>query len=104
MVAQTMLNLISPFCDKNASRLLRTSGFNLKVLKINLTAFCILFLQFPYEHIYGKWNIAENFNAVLWIITRTEQCKFCMQIASLKLNFYHQAADSVGLHVITWKK
>ena len=22
----------------------------------------------------------------------------------LKLNFYHQAADSVGLHGITWKK
>ena len=30
--------------------------------------------------------------------------KFCMQIESLKLNFYHQAADSVGLHGITWKK
>ena len=27
-----------------------------------------------------------------------------MQIASLKLNFYHQAADSVGLHGITWKE
>ena len=27
-----------------------------------------------------------------------------MQIASLNLNFYHQAADSIGLHVITWKK
>ena len=27
-----------------------------------------------------------------------------MQIASLKLNFYHQAADNVGLYVITWKK
>ena len=38
------------------------------------------------------------------IIKGTEQCKFCMQIASLKLNFYHQTADSVGLHVITWKK
>ena len=23
----------------------------------------------------------------------------CMQIARLKLNFYHQAADSFGLHV-----
>ena len=33
-----------------------------------------------------------------WIIKRTEHCKFCMQITSLKLNFYHQAADSVGLH------
>ena len=32
---------------------------------------------------------------------RTEHGKFCMQNASLKLNFYHQAADSVGLHGIT---
>ena len=29
---------------------------------------------------------------------RTEECKFCMEIASLKLDFYHQGADSVGLH------
>ena len=36
-------------------------------------------------------------------IKRTEQCKFCMQIASLKLNFYHQATESAGLHDITWK-
>ena len=43
--------------------------------------------------------IAENFNAVPQIIKRTEQCKVCMQIASLKLDFYHQGADSVGLHV-----
>ena len=42
--------------------------------------------------------------AISSIIKRTEHCKFCMQIASLKLNFYHQAADSVVLHVITWKK
>ena len=48
--------------------------------------------------------IAENFNAVSWIIKRTEHCKVCMQIASLKLTFYHQAADNVGLHGITWKK
>ena len=46
----------------------------------------------------------KNFNAVSWIIKRTDHCKFCMQIASLKLNFYHQDADSVGLHDITWKK
>ena len=45
-----------------------------------------------------------NFNAVLRIIKRTRYCKFCMQIASYTLNFYHQAADSVGLHVISWKK
>ena len=37
------------------------------------------------------------------IIKRTEQCKFCMQIASLKLDFYHQGADSVGLYVIIVK-
>ena len=42
--------------------------------------------------------------AVSWIIKRTEHCKLCMQIASLKLSFYHQAAGSVGLHGITWKK
>ena len=47
---------------------------------------------------------AENFNVVLQIIKRTEQCKFCMQIATLKLDFYHQGADSVGLHVLTLKK
>ena len=46
----------------------------------------------------------KNFKAVSWIIKRTERCKFCMQIASLKLNFHQQAADSVGLHGITWKK
>ena len=39
-----------------------------------------------------------------WIIKRTDHRKLCMQIASLKLNFYHQAADSVGLHGVTWKK
>ena len=33
MVAQSQLNLISPFCDKNVSRLLRTSGFNVKFFK-----------------------------------------------------------------------
>ena len=43
MIAQTQYNLISPFCDRNASRLLRTSGFNMKVLKMNLTEFCIFF-------------------------------------------------------------
>ena len=32
-------------CDKNASRLLQTSGFNVKVLKINLTAFCFYNFQ-----------------------------------------------------------
>ena len=47
--------------------------------------------------------IAENFNAMSQI-KRTEQCKFRMQIASSKLNFYQQDADSVGLHAITWKK
>ena len=47
---------------------------------------------------------AEIFNAVSQIIKRTEQCKFCLQIASLKLDFYHQGADSVGLRVITLKK
>ena len=52
MVAQTLKNLISPFCDKNVSRLLRTSGFNDKVLKIILTAFSI-FEKFPNEHSYG---------------------------------------------------
>ena len=39
MVAQTQYNCISPFCDKNVSRLLRTSGFNVKILKLNLTVF-----------------------------------------------------------------
>ena len=43
MVAQTQKNLIVPFCDKNVSGLLRTFGFNVNVLKINLTAFCIFF-------------------------------------------------------------
>ena len=52
----------------------------------------------------SKKKIAKNFNAVSQKLKRTEQCKFCMQIASLKLNFYHQAADSVGFHVITWNK
>ena len=49
-------------------------------------------------------TVTANGNELSWIIKRTEHCKFCMQIASLKLNFYHQAADSVGLHGITWKK
>ena len=48
--------------------------------------------------------IGENSNAVSQIMKRTEQCNFCMQIASLKLDFYDQGADSVGLHVITLKK
>ena len=39
--------------------------------------------------------------SISWIIKCKGHCKFCMQIASLKLNFYHQAADSVGLHGIT---
>ena len=43
MVAQTQWNLISPLCDKNVSRLLLTSGFNVKVLKINLMAFHVFF-------------------------------------------------------------
>ena len=43
MVAQTQKNFISPFCDKNVSRLLRTSGFNVKILKINLTVYCGFF-------------------------------------------------------------
>ena len=51
-----------------------------------------------------KVLIAENFNAVPQIIKHTEQCKVCIQISSLKLNFYHRAADSVVLHVITFKK
>ena len=38
------------------------------------------------------------------IIRLTEQCQFCMEIASLKLNIYHQATESAGLHVITWKE
>ena len=46
----------------------------------------------------------KNLNAVSQIIKLSEQCKFCMQIASLKLDFYHQVADSVGLHVITLNK
>ena len=46
MVAQTQKNLISPFCDKNVSRLLCASGFNVKVLKFNLMAFCIFFYNF----------------------------------------------------------
>ena len=50
MVAEILLNLISPFCDENVSRILGTSGFNVKVLKINFTAF---FLQFSNEHSYG---------------------------------------------------
>ena len=72
---------------------------------MNLTALSIFFsLPFPNEQLWLVVIIAENFNAVSQIIKRTEQCKFCMQIPSLKLKFYHQAADTVGLHVITWKK
>ena len=41
MVAQTQYKLISPFCDKNVSRLLHTS--NVKVLKINLKEFLMFF-------------------------------------------------------------
>ena len=43
MVAQIQYNFISPFCDKNVSRLLRTSGFNVKISKLNLTVFCSVF-------------------------------------------------------------
>ena len=39
MVGRTQWNLISQFCDKNIVRLLCTSGFNVKVLKLNLMAF-----------------------------------------------------------------
>ena len=49
-------------------------------------------------------NNRLNFNTVSQKIKRTEQCDFCMQIAILKLNFYHLAADSVGFHAITKKK
>ena len=78
----------------------------MKVLIINLTAFCTFFYNFQMSTVTANGNkiIAENFNAVSQIIKRTEQCKFCMKIAGLKLNFHHQATDSVGLHVITWKK
>ena len=43
MVAQIKSNLIGPFCDENVSRLLRISGFDVKVLKINFTEFCNFF-------------------------------------------------------------
>ena len=46
VVAQNQYNLISPFCDKNVSRLLRISGFNVKALKINLTALLYFFYNF----------------------------------------------------------
>ena len=42
-VSTNSIDLISLFCDKNITRLLRTSGFNVKVLKINLTAVCNFF-------------------------------------------------------------
>ena len=40
-------------------------------------------------------KIAENFKAVSRIIKRTEQCKFCMQIASLKPWFVYISMDFV---------
>ena len=56
MVAQTQQNWISPFCDKNVSRLLRTSGFNMTVLKINLTEFCIFFYNFQMSTVTASGN------------------------------------------------
>ena len=44
-----------------------------------------------------KKIISENFNTVLLIIKRAEQCEFCKLIASLNLNLYDEALNSVCL-------
>ena len=46
MVAQTQKKSIIPFCEKKVSRLLHTAGFNVNVLKINLTELCTFFYNF----------------------------------------------------------
>ena len=51
MVGKIQWNLISPFVTIDIPRLLRTSGFNVKVLNINLTAFCIFSAIFKEEKI-----------------------------------------------------
>ena len=56
MIAQTQKNLISPVCDKNAAWLLRISGFNMKVLKFNLTEFCIFFYNFQMSTVTASGN------------------------------------------------
>ena len=56
MVAKAQQILISPYCDKNVSRLLGTSGFNEKVLKINLTAFYNFFYNFQMRTVTASGN------------------------------------------------
>ena len=56
MVGKTLWNLNSPFVTIDISRLLRTSGFNVKVLNINLTAFCILFFNFQRRKVTSGGN------------------------------------------------
>ena len=56
IVAETQQNWISPFCDKNVSRLLRTSGFNVKVFKLNLKVFCIFFYNFQMDTVTASGN------------------------------------------------
>ena len=45
--------------------------------------------------------LAENFNALLQILRRAEQCQIPIKIVCIKLDSYDLAASSVCLHAIT---
>ena len=45
--------------------------------------------------------LAKNFNAVLQILRRAEQCQLPIKIVCIKLDSYDLAAGSVCLHAIT---
>ena len=44
--------------------------------------------------------LAENFNAVLQILRRAEQCQLPIKIVCIKLDSYDLAAGSVCLHIL----
>ena len=67
--------------------------------------------RFQYESFKNQFDRILYLFYRLWLVVMNYRCRIVdnkayrkIQIASLKLNFYHQAIDSVGLHVITWKK